>query len=66
MQVVAAVLQHYARLPEVMRTGGARFVPVYYWVRAVYGFKCITGSLQFKHTVHCAQTVFGYAHTFHY
>lgn len=32
-ELVGAVLQHYMRLPEVQRTEGRKFVPVYYWVR---------------------------------
>jgi len=31
-ELVGAVLQHYMRLPEVQRTEGKKFVPVYYWV----------------------------------
>lgn len=31
-EVVAAVLQHYVGLPEVVRHGGTKYVPVYYWL----------------------------------
>ncbi|KAL6756533.1 hypothetical protein V8C86DRAFT_3096908 [Haematococcus lacustris] len=30
--LVACLLQHYSNLPEVQRSGGTRFVPVYYWL----------------------------------
>lgn len=30
--LVVAVLQHYLQMPEVVRTGGTKFVPVFYWV----------------------------------